>query len=97
MLRRWSLYLNRYVAALDLESLEAPGCHAPLLLKPILSDLEGGSYTGPIIPASLEEILHKTSGRGGGDGGNGDKGSSDGSATSKKRKASPTGGTQGCG
>ena len=42
MLRRWSLYLNRCVAASALESLDAPGCQVPFLLKPIMADLEGG-------------------------------------------------------
>ena len=40
--QRWNLYLNRCVAALALEYLDAPGCQVPFLLDPILADLEGG-------------------------------------------------------
>ena len=31
VLRRWSLYLKRCVAASASESLDAPGCHVPFL------------------------------------------------------------------
>ena len=81
---RWILYLNRYVAALVSDYLNAPGSHAPFLLKPILSELEGGRYMGPIIPESLAYLVNKTSGRGGGSGVG---------PTAEKRKSSPTGGT----
>ena len=42
MLWRWSLYLNRCVAASALECLDAQGCQVPLSLEPILAELEGG-------------------------------------------------------
>ena len=85
VLRRWILYLNMCVAALESESLDALGCHVPFSLDPILADLEGERYVVPILPASLADLLHKTGGRGGGDG-------SGGGATFKEWKASTTGG-----
>ena len=105
MLRRWSLYLNRCVAALVSESLDAPGPNKLFLLEPTLVDIEGGRYIGTILPASLADLVAKTGSRGGsgssGEGGNGGRGGSgnDGSGgggggtISKKRKASPTGGS----
>ena len=81
----WSLYLNRCVAELASESLDAPGCHTPLSIEPILAEPEGIRYMGPILPASLVELFHKNGG--GGDGG----------ATAEKRKSSTTGGKRGCG
>ena len=42
--RRWSQYLNRCVAASASEVEEAPGASDPFSLKPILVELEGGSY-----------------------------------------------------
>ena len=76
------------MAALASESLDAPGYHVPFSYKPILADLEGGRYVGPILPASLAELLHKTGGRGGGSGGG---------ATAKKGKPLPRGGRKGTG
>ena len=90
MSQQWSLYPNRYVAALASESMEVLVPHVHLSLNPILAKLEGGRYVGPIIPKSLEYLVHETGSRGGSGGSIG--GSSDsGGATSKKRKASPTG------
>ena len=57
VLRRWSQYLNRCVAALDLELVEAPGANVPFSLEPILVELEGGCYIGRILPASLSDIV----------------------------------------
>ena len=91
VLRRWSLYLNRCTDALALKSLDAPGCHVPFLLEPILEDLEGGKYVIPILPISLAEILQKTGGRGS------SGGCSGGGTTAKKRNASTTGGHEGVG
>ena len=85
---RWSLYLFRCVAASVSESMDAPGCHASFLLEPILAKLEGWWYVGPILPALLADLFHKTGVRGGGGGGGG----GDGSATAHKWKASTTGG-----
>ena len=56
VLRRWSQYLNRCMAALASEVEEAPGANVPFLLEPILVKLEGGCYIGPIIPASLANL-----------------------------------------
>ena len=100
--RRWSLYLNRCVAASVSESLDAPRCHVPFLLEPILSDLEGKKYVRPICPTDLRDLVTRSSGRGGdgGDGGSsssggsgsggdgGDSGSGGGGATAEKRKSS---------
>ena len=41
VLRRWSQYLNRHVAALALEVEKALGASVPFSLKPILINLEG--------------------------------------------------------
>ena len=97
VLWRWSLYLNRCVAALALESLDTLGCHVLLFLDPILAELEGGRYVVPILPASLADMLQKTGGKGSngyvisiGSGGGGD------GATTRKIKSSPTGGARGC-
>ena len=86
--------INRCVAALASESLDAPGCHVSFSLEPILSDLEGVRYVGLILPASLADLLHKTGSRGGDGGGdgNGDGSGSDGGTISNKRKTSTTGG-----
>ena len=91
--QQWSLYPNRYVAALASDSMDVLVPHVHLSLNPILAKLEGGRYVGPIIPKSLEYLVHETGSRGGSGGSIG--GSSDsGGATSKKRKASPTGGRE---
>ena len=79
-LLRWSLYLSMCVTALASESLDAPGCHITFSIKPILVDMEGGRYVGPILPAALADVLHETDGRGGGSSG----------TTANKRKASTT-------
>ena len=55
--RRWSQYLNRCVAELALEVVEALGVGVPFSLEPILVDLEGGRYIGPILPASLADLV----------------------------------------
>ena len=55
--RQWSLYLNRCVAALESESLEAPGSNTPLSIYPILLELEGGCYVGPIFPGPFADLL----------------------------------------
>ena len=79
----WNLYLNRRVAASVSESLDALGCQAPFSLEPILAELEGGRYVGPIPPIALRDLVSRSRGRGGGGGDGGDGG-----ATSEKRKAS---------
>ena len=66
--RRWNLYLNRCVAVFALETLDAPGCQVPFSLEPILAELEGGRYVGPILPPALGDLVSKANGRGGGDG-----------------------------
>ena len=74
---RWSKYLNRCVAASASEVEEAPGDSVPFSLKPILVELEGGRYIGPILPAALADLVagrRPTGGstpKGGGGGGSG--------------------------
>ena len=95
MLRRWSLYLNRCVAAVASDFVDALGCQVPFSLEPIMTDLEGGRYVGPIPPMALRDLVSRSSGRGssGGyvrsgrryrDGGGG--------ATATKRRSSKMGG-----
>ena len=71
--RRWSLYLNRYVAESASEPLDTSGSHVPFLIETILAELDGGRYVGPILLASLADLVHMTVRGGGG-------------ANSKKRK-----------
>ena len=35
---------------------DAPGASVPFSLKPILVELERGSYIGPILPAALADL-----------------------------------------
>ena len=63
--RRWSQYLNRCVAALASEVEEAPGASVPFSLEPILVYLEGGRYTGPILPAVLADLVTERRSAGG--------------------------------
>ena len=69
MLWRWSLYLNRCVAASASDTLEAPEDNTPFLLEPILVELERGSSMGPILPSPL--VNHLTGCRPDGRGGSG--------------------------
>ena len=57
VLRLWSFYLNRCMAASDSKALEALGANAPFLLEPILIDIEGARYVGPILTGPLEDLL----------------------------------------
>ena len=82
VLWRWSLYLNRCVAASASESLDAPGCQVPFSLEPILAELEGGRYVGTILPPALVDLVSRANGRGGGGGGGGGGGSSGGGSSS---------------
>ena len=36
---------------------EAPGAIVPFFLEPILVEMEGGHYTGPILPAALADLI----------------------------------------
>ena len=101
--RRWSLYLNRCVAASASESLDAPGCQVPFSLEPILAELEGGRHVSPILPLALGELVSRPNWRGGGGGGSsggggsyggssGGNGGDDGGDTANKSKSSATGG-----
>ena len=54
--RQWILYLNRCVAALTSESLDAPGFQVPFLLDPIMADMEGGGNTSGQSSLWLLEI-----------------------------------------
>ena len=58
--RRWSQYLDRCVAVSASEVEEAPGASVPFSLEPILVELEGGRYIGPILPASLAAAAEAT-------------------------------------
>ena len=104
VLRRWSLYLNRCMAVSASEYLDDPGCQFPFSLEPILVELEGGQYVGPILPVALRDLVSRANDRGGGGGGSGggSSGSSGGSgggggSTATKINSSITGGVQGCG
>ena len=99
MSRQWSLYLNRFVAASSSESLEALGSNVPFSLDPIMVDLEGGRNVFPIQLVSVADLVAggRTSRRSGGSGGVGGYQGGCGVATAKKRKASSTGETRGCG
>ena len=75
VLQRCVLYLNRSVAALELEDLEASGSTFPFTLNPILPELDGGRYIGLILPGTLMDLLagrRPISTRSGGGGGKGD-------------------------
>ena len=55
--QRWSQYLNRCVAALDSEVVEALGASVPFSIEQILVELEGGHYIGPILLISLANLV----------------------------------------
>ena len=57
VLRRWIQYLNRCVASSEVE--ESPGGSVPFSLEPILVELERGRYTGPILPATLADLISR--------------------------------------
>ena len=48
VLQRWSLYLNRCVAAFVSEALEDLGANVPFSLDQIIVELKGRRYVGPI-------------------------------------------------
>ena len=56
-LRRWRQYLNRCMVASASEVVEAPGASAPFSLEPILVNLKGGRYIGPVFPVSLSDLV----------------------------------------
>ena len=93
---RWSLYLNRCVDVLASESLDAPGCQVPFLIKPILAELEGGQYVGPILPMALGDLVSRANVRGGGGDGGGSGGGGGSGADPTKRKSSSARGMGGC-
>ena len=73
---------------------EAPGASAPFSIKPILINLEGGRYVGPILPGPLADLLAgiwKTGGSGGGRC-RGPSGSSGSSGSDPKSKVGAAGG-----
>ena len=57
VLRRCILYLNRCVAASSAAVVGARRDSVPFSLKPILVNMEGGRYVGPILPGPLMELL----------------------------------------
>ena len=66
LLRRWTLYLNRCVAESASEPFDTSGSHVPFLLETIMADLDGGWCMGPILLLFLTDLVHMTSGGGGG-------------------------------
>ena len=93
--RQWIQYLNRCVDASASEVVEAPKDSVPFSLEPILVDLDGGRYMGPILPGSLEDFLVGRRAEGGNSSGGGGGGGGD----AKQSKVGATGGgrARGCG
>ena len=60
VLRRWSLYLNRYGTASSSEDVGALGSTVPFSIVPILLELQCGIYVGPLL---LEKLAYLISGR----------------------------------
>ena len=95
VLRQWSQYLNRCVAASDSEVVEAPGASVPFSLEPIMVEMEGSRYIGPILLISLTELVAGTQSAGEGSpksGGCSSNGSGDGvssGSVSRNNKPSP--------
>ena len=52
----WSQYLNSCVDVSTLEVLEVPGDSVVFYLEPIMVDLEGGCYMGPILMVTLTDL-----------------------------------------
>ena len=69
------MYLNRCVMESSSEDVGGSGATVPFLVEPILLDLEGGRYLGPLLPGILAELV---SGRRIGSGGGGSGGDSGG-------------------
>ena len=74
VLRRWSLYLNRCMTASSSEDVGAPGSMVPFPAEPILFELEGGRYVGPLLTSTMANMVSGRrsvggSGSGGGNGG----------------------------
>ena len=92
--QRWSQYINRCVAALASEVVEAPGASIPFSLEPIMVVLEEGRYVGPILPGPLADLLAGRRAAGGGGRGRGQGGvpSSDGSESKTSRVGASGGG-----
>ena len=95
VLQRWSQYLNRCVATSASEVEETPRDSVPFSLKPILVELEGGRYTGPILPDSLADLVAgrqpegRSAPKGGGGGGGSGGGGGGGEKKNKIRKPCP--------
>ena len=72
------LCLNRCVPASSSEDVGAAGEKLPFLLEPILLELEGRRYIGPLLTLTLAELVNGRRGVGngsvGGTGGNGGSG-----------------------
>ena len=54
------------MAASASEVVEAPGASVPFSLEPIMVDMEGGRYFGPILPTSMVNIVAGRRSAGGG-------------------------------
>ena len=100
VLQRWSQHLNRCVYASDSEAVEALGGSVPFSLEPILVDIEGDRYVGPVFPTSLDDLVsgRRSEGRGATRGGSGG-GSSVGGVGDRKPmpKVGSTGDLKKCG
>ena len=53
----WSLYLNKCVTTSSSEDVRAPGATMTFSLEPILLDLGGGRYVGPLLPVPLADLV----------------------------------------
>ena len=93
VLRRWIQYLNKCVNTSASEVEEAPGASVPFSLEPILVELEGGRYIGPILPDALADLVAGRRPAGGsapkGGGGSGSSGSGSGSGVHKTKNYVP--------
>ena len=104
MLCWWSLYLNKCVTALSSEDVGAPGATVTFSLDPILLNLEGGRYVGPLLPMPLAELVsdrrqqqqwQRKTGKGygrGGSGGGGRGGGGDGEKSGGAGRGGAAGG-----
>ena len=72
--RQWNLYIKRCMDASALKSIYALGCLVSFSLEPILDDMEGGQYVGPILLTALGDLVSRAIGRGGGGTGSGSGG-----------------------
>ena len=102
MLRRWSLYLNRCVTMSSLEDVGAPRTTVPFYVETIFLELEVGGYVGPLLTATLKELvsgIHSSDGdvSGGGSGGSSGSGGRIGGRSRGAGRSGTSAGTGGSG